>query len=172
MRDSFGRLWKPVEDSAIRSAIGGSQTAGIRPANPVSSMSMSRCESTTDCRAGKARRRAHSGAIRPRSNAERCFRIPESEVDMTRCKVLLTFRTREHRGPARMHRRPNAAGTHSTACQTTRRVHDHASSSGRISPAAPRSATSAARVRSVACGLTSMMRPPPCSVASGIPAAG
>ena len=66
--------------------------------------------------AGKARRRAHSGAIRPRSNAERCSGYPESETDMTIHKAFLTSRMREHRGPARMHRLPNAAGTCSTAC--------------------------------------------------------
>ena len=46
------------------------------------------------------------------------------------------------------------------------------SSAGSTSPAAPRSATSATPVRSVACGLTSIRLPPARSVASGIPAAG
>ena len=68
------------------------------------------------CRAGKARRRADSGAIRPMSNAERCFRNQKSEVNMTTRKVLLTSRVRQHRGPARMHRLTNAAGIYSTDC--------------------------------------------------------
>ena len=69
------------------------------------------------CRAGKARRKANSTAIGPRSNAERCFEERVSKDNMTLCNVLLTARVREHRGPARMHRRPNAAGTYSTACK-------------------------------------------------------
>jgi len=73
-------------------------------------------------RAGKARRRAHSRAIRPRINAEWCFGNPKSNVNMTVCSVFLTSRGREHRGPARMHRLPNAAETYSTACQTSTRL--------------------------------------------------
>jgi len=57
-KDSFGRRWKPADDLAARSAIGGSQTAGIRPSNLVSSTSMRRCEFT------RIRRTANSSPSR------------------------------------------------------------------------------------------------------------
>ena len=43
---------------------------------------------------------------------------------MTIRKVLLTLRVLEHRGPARMHRRPNAAGTRSTRADCHPGIHN------------------------------------------------
>jgi len=66
------------------------------------------------CRAGKARRRASSGATGPRSNAERGPDNSICKVHMTLCKLWFTARRGEAERPARMHRRANAGGILST----------------------------------------------------------
>ena len=71
--------------------------------------------------------RENSGAIRPMCNAERSFRDPNCKANMTFRKANMTFGKLgftvwplERSGPARMHRRPNAAGLYSTGCQGLR----------------------------------------------------
>ena len=68
-------------------------------------------------RAGKARRRGNSSAIRPRSNAERSLGVAKRIANMTYCNLWFTASSGEAKRPARMHRRSNAGGSLSTGCQ-------------------------------------------------------
>ena len=129
MRGAESRHSSPFFPLSRHGPVGSSPTAGNADrAVPVDFRRLPaviQASCALPCRQGAPRE--NSGAIRPMCNAERSFGDPNCKANMTFGKANMTFGRLgftvwplERSGPARMHRRPNAAGLYSTGCQGLR----------------------------------------------------